>query len=146
MPARALAHEALDLIAERKVDIVCLSALRPFAVMQARYLAKRIRARFPQVKIVVGLWDGKKSSEAARNNLESAKPDWIVNTLGRGDLAGVSGGALSALRGTGIGVCGTCGGNGTQGEQARRPRKRPTSRKKHKKLWMPRQVIPLVLV
>ena len=79
--ARALAHEALDLIAERKVDLVCLSALRPFAVMQARYLAKRIRARFPQVKIVIGLWDGKKSSEAARNNLESAKPDWIVNTL-----------------------------------------------------------------
>ena len=81
LSSRALANEALDLIAARKVELVCLSALRPFAVMQARYLAKRMRARFPQVKILVGLWDSKKPAEAARHNLESARPDWIVNTL-----------------------------------------------------------------
>ena len=81
LPARALANEVLDAIATRKLDLVCLSALRPFAVMQARYLAKRMRARFPRLKILVGLWDVKKSSDAARSNLESAKPDWIVNTL-----------------------------------------------------------------
>ena len=81
LPVRALANEALDTIAERGVDLVCLSALRPFAVMQARYLAKRVRTRFPQVKILVGLWDAKKPAEAARHNLESARPDWIVDTL-----------------------------------------------------------------
>ncbi len=81
LSARALAHEALDAVAEHHVDLVCLSVLRPFAVMQARYLAKRMRARFPQVKILVGLWDSKKPAEAARHNLESASPDWIVNTL-----------------------------------------------------------------
>ena len=48
--------------------------------MPARYLAKKMRAQFPQLKILVGFWDGKKSSEAARHNLETAKPDWIVNT------------------------------------------------------------------
>ncbi len=81
LTAHVLANEALDLVAERKVEIVCLSALRPFAVMQARYLAKRMRARFPQLKILIGLWDAKKSSEAARSNLETARPDWIVSTL-----------------------------------------------------------------
>ena len=81
LPVRALANEALEAIAERGVDLVCLSALRPFAVMQARYLAKRVRARFPHVKILVGLWDSKKPAETARDNLESARPDWIVHTL-----------------------------------------------------------------
>ena len=81
LPVRALVNEVLDTVAERGVDLVCLSALRPFAVMQARYLAKRLRARFPQVKILVGLWDAKKPAEAAQHNLESAKPDWIVNKL-----------------------------------------------------------------
>ena len=27
------------------------------------------------------LWDAKKAADAARRNLESARPDWIVNTL-----------------------------------------------------------------
>ena len=81
LSARALVNEALDAMAAHRVDLVCLSALRPFAVMQARYLAKRIRARFPEAKILVGLWDAKKPAEAARRNLETARPDWTVGTL-----------------------------------------------------------------
>jgi predicted PurR-regulated permease PerM len=36
--------------------IVCVSALPPFAVGQARTLCKRLRARLPDVALVVGLW------------------------------------------------------------------------------------------
>ena len=79
--AHALANDALDALAKNGADLVCLSALRPFAVMQARYLAKRLRTRFPQVKILVGLWDTKKKAVAARRNLETAQADWIVDTL-----------------------------------------------------------------
>ena len=79
--AHALANETLDAVAKHNVDLVCLSALRPFAVMQARYLAKRLRARFPQIKVLIGFWDTKKKFEAVRHNLETARPDWIVASL-----------------------------------------------------------------
>ena len=79
--AHVLANDVLDALAKSGADLVCLSALRPFAVMQARYLAKRLRARFPHVKILVGLWDAKKKAVAVRHNLETAGADWIVDTL-----------------------------------------------------------------
>ena len=47
LSAKTLAQEALEAVAARGPEVVCLSAVRPFAVMQARYLAKRLRARFP---------------------------------------------------------------------------------------------------
>ena len=47
LSAKTLANEALAAVAANGVGVVCLSAVRPFAVMQARYLAKRLRARVP---------------------------------------------------------------------------------------------------
>ena len=37
-------------------DVICISALSPFALMPARTLSKRLRARFPRQQIIVGLW------------------------------------------------------------------------------------------
>jgi sirohydrochlorin ferrochelatase len=42
---------------------VIVSAVAPSAASNAAYLAKRLRSRFPEQKIVVALW-------AARGNLE----------------------------------------------------------------------------
>jgi hypothetical protein len=44
-------------ILEEKPDIVCLSALPPFAVAHARKLYRGLRAQFPDLKIVIGLWN-----------------------------------------------------------------------------------------
>ena len=52
-----LASEMVDLVEQRKADVVCVSATPPGAMMHARYLCKQIRRRFPKVKLVVGLWD-----------------------------------------------------------------------------------------
>lgn len=82
LSAKALANEALDAAERSKAEVVCLSALRPFQVMQARYLAKRFRARFPDVKILIGLWDSKRPSVGAHRNLENIHADWVVETLG----------------------------------------------------------------
>ncbi len=79
---KALANEALDAFAECEADIVCLSLVRPFAVMQARYLAKRMRARYPQLKIVIGLWDVKRPAVGSRKNLQTVHADWVVESLG----------------------------------------------------------------
>ena len=79
---KALANEALDAFAGCEADIVCLSLVRPFAVMQARYLAKRMRARYPQLKILIGLWDVKRPAVGSRKNLQTVHADWVVESLG----------------------------------------------------------------
>ncbi len=49
-------EERLEQVVRRDAGVVCVSALPPFAVGQARSLCKQLRARFPQLAIVVGLW------------------------------------------------------------------------------------------
>lgn len=53
----SLADEMIDLIDQSSVDVICVAATRPAAVMHARYLCKRLRVRFPAVKLVAGLWE-----------------------------------------------------------------------------------------
>jgi predicted PurR-regulated permease PerM len=48
--------EALAEVKEAKPDIVCISALPPFAVPHVRALYARLRAQDPKLKIIVGLW------------------------------------------------------------------------------------------
>ncbi len=50
--------------------------------MQARYLTKRLRARFPQIKILIGLWDSKRPSVGSHRNLQTVHADWMVESLG----------------------------------------------------------------
>ena len=83
LSAKALANEALEAVERLGVDAVCLSALRPFQVMQARYLAKRLRSRFPDLKIMIGLWDSQRPAVGAHRNLESVHANWVVDTLAK---------------------------------------------------------------
>jgi hypothetical protein len=53
----SLSSELVELVERRKADVICVSAMPPGAMMHARYLCKQIRRRFPNVKLVVGLWD-----------------------------------------------------------------------------------------
>ena len=46
-------------------DVICVAALPPHGVAHVRYLCKRLRARFPEVRIVVGRWGGTTADETA---------------------------------------------------------------------------------
>jgi predicted PurR-regulated permease PerM len=48
--------EMLAQVKEATPDIVCISALPPFALLHARDLYKRVRSNVPNAKIIVGLW------------------------------------------------------------------------------------------
>jgi predicted PurR-regulated permease PerM len=48
--------EMLAQVKEAAPDIVCISALPPFALLHARDLYKRVRANVPHARIIVGLW------------------------------------------------------------------------------------------
>ncbi len=52
----SLASEMIQQVEQSSADIVCVSALPPAAQTHARYLCKRLHARFPDIDTVVGLW------------------------------------------------------------------------------------------
>lgn len=47
----------LEQVKQLRADVVCVSALPPFAAGKARALCKQLRQRNPKMKIVLGLWD-----------------------------------------------------------------------------------------
>ena len=51
-----LTAELLDLVAERRPGVVCIASTPPGGLAHTRYLCKRLRSRFPDLKIVVGRW------------------------------------------------------------------------------------------
>jgi len=63
--------EMLAQVNEAAPDIVCISALPPFALLHARDLYKRVRSNVPNARIVVGLWkfSGDPIKAAARFNI-----------------------------------------------------------------------------
>jgi len=81
IPTGLLTGELLEQISQQKPDIVCTSALPPSAVTQAGYLCKRVRKRFPELKILVGLWNARGDTEKAENRLRAAGADKVVLTL-----------------------------------------------------------------
>jgi predicted PurR-regulated permease PerM len=84
MSTRSLAAEMLDRVAEHPAGAVCVSALPPFAATHARYLCKRLRPKFPKLKIVVGLWTTTGTARKAQERLTETGIDRFVTTLTEG--------------------------------------------------------------
>ena len=81
MSAQSFSGEMIDHVSEDKHSIVCVSALPPLAAKHVRVLCKRLRHRFPSMKIVVGLWQAGLSSTSARRRLSTLGADSLVATL-----------------------------------------------------------------
>ena len=85
MPLQILVGEVLDRVAEEKPAVACISAVPPLAVMHAGYLCKRLRARFPTLKILVAVWNPEGDIDKARARLQAAGMDRLVTTLRQAD-------------------------------------------------------------
>lgn len=55
----ALASEMVEAVPNVEAQVVCVSALPPGAISHARYLCKRLHAKYPELRMVVGLWTSK---------------------------------------------------------------------------------------
>jgi len=53
---RLLATELVTLVRESNASLVCIADLPPSPFSKSRYLTKRLRAAFPELRIVVGRW------------------------------------------------------------------------------------------
>jgi len=77
----ALSGEIVSLAADRKPALAVIAALRPEGLAQTRHLCKRLRSRFPDIKILVGRWGGGDQDPSERETLLAAGADEVGATL-----------------------------------------------------------------
>jgi len=69
------------LIEAKRSDVVCISALPPYAFAPARDMCKQIRERFPKLKVVVCVWGFSGDTQKAKARFERAQPDCLSISL-----------------------------------------------------------------
>jgi predicted PurR-regulated permease PerM len=62
-------------------EVFCISAVPPFAFAPARSLCGMIRARFPESRVIVGLWGANGDSPREQGRFGRDYPDAVVTTL-----------------------------------------------------------------
>lgn len=80
VPVEALAVELLQIVAREKPALVFIGSLAPGGLTHTRYLCKRLRARFPDLKVIVGRW-GATASDATSVPGPRTGCDEITGTL-----------------------------------------------------------------
>jgi hypothetical protein len=73
-----LTAEVVARIGEKSPAMICIAAVPPGGLAQTRYLCKRLRARFPDLKIAVGRW-GTGSEDS--NSILLAGADKVATTI-----------------------------------------------------------------
>lgn len=72
LSATSLMGEMLNQVKELNPDIICVCSLPPSAVSKARYSLKKIHVSFPNLQVLVGLWQSNNAVEKVMERLESA--------------------------------------------------------------------------
>jgi predicted PurR-regulated permease PerM len=78
---QAAPMEMLALLEIKPDDVICISALPPYAFQPARTMCKLIRERFPKIKLVVGVWGFVGDTEKAKARFERTQPDRLLTSL-----------------------------------------------------------------
>jgi predicted PurR-regulated permease PerM len=73
--------EVLAFIEAGHSDVVCISALPPYAFAPARAMCKQIRERFPKLKVVVCVWGFSGDVQKAKTRFERTQPDRLCISL-----------------------------------------------------------------
>ena len=81
LTTHVLKGEVLDRVTELAPEVLYISALPPAAVLHASYFCKRLRPRFPELKIVVAVWHAEGGMEKGRSRLLAAGASEVVTTL-----------------------------------------------------------------
>jgi len=76
-----LTAELLDRVAATQPSLVCIATTPPGGLAHARYLCKRLRARFPDLRIVVGRWARQVETQPNPGQLLEAGANSITATL-----------------------------------------------------------------
>src|SRR4029079_6973572 len=78
---QTLSGEMLEQVSAESISVVCISALPPLAAAHARYLCKRLPPKFPELKLIVGVWQTGGISTKTKDRLVATGIDKLVTTL-----------------------------------------------------------------
>jgi hypothetical protein len=76
-----LAGEMAEMVQTKDASLVCVSALPPSAIAHSRYLCKRLHLKYPDLKMVVGLWTVKGDLKRAKERITCDESALLVTTL-----------------------------------------------------------------
>ena len=76
-----LVSEVLAWVDLHRPALVCIGAVAPGGLSQARHLCKRLRSQCPELKIVVGRWGLHDEKDADRQHLLAAGADHVETTV-----------------------------------------------------------------
>ena len=79
--SKMVSGELIEAVEKAAVDAVCISVIAPSTIIQARHLCSKLRARFPQLKIVIGLWGATENVDDAIQRLRASGADDVVTTM-----------------------------------------------------------------
>ena len=85
IPSRAIAlmrmDEVLAIATAEKPEIIFMSGLPPFGVSRARRLYRTLRARHPNVKIMIGIWSYCDEESKAAHEISRGEEQHAATTL-----------------------------------------------------------------
>jgi predicted PurR-regulated permease PerM len=81
LSTNTLSSELVARTGEKQPDLICITALPPGGLAHTRYLCKRLRSRFPAVKIVVAQCGLESNGEEHAEQLRQAGADLITASL-----------------------------------------------------------------
>jgi hypothetical protein len=79
-PFPLLAAEVIEFVGENGARVACISAMPPRAATHAAYLCKRLKQRFPELKVLVALWTSE-NTDRAQARLREAGVDHVATHL-----------------------------------------------------------------
>jgi hypothetical protein len=79
--AASLASEMVEMVEQKQAQIICVSAMPPAAVGHARYLCKRLHARWGEMPMLVGLWNARGNLDRARKRIGCSEKVRVVTAL-----------------------------------------------------------------
>jgi predicted PurR-regulated permease PerM len=74
-PAGAEAEEMMEVVEPSADDLICISALQPYAFAPSRSVCRRLRSRFRRAKICVGIWGFAGDRRKALARFDRSAPD-----------------------------------------------------------------------
>lgn len=81
LSSQFLAGEILEHMDQANPVVVCLSVLPPYAISRVRYLAKKLYTRFPEIRIIVGLWSAPFDVQVTKQRLQTVGVLEVVTTI-----------------------------------------------------------------
>jgi len=80
-PVGDASFETLTLLAPHAPDVICISALPPFALAHTRTAARRMKYKFPTCKLVVAVWGFNGDVVKALERFQEPRPDRVIVSL-----------------------------------------------------------------